>query len=84
MEGLLNQISQSPMTKTIIAEFDVPHQDGTYKVRKEVEVDNSEEKFKALKNADHILALYDKFNARLKTEQRDKKKAVQRMFDHRS
>lgn len=83
MEELLTHIRNIPLTKKELVPIDVKEGKITFKVDRWIDVDNSDEKFKALKNADNILTLYDKFAEKLKAEQRDEKRksGSRRLFD---
>lgn len=83
MEELLTHIRNIPLTRKELVPIDIKEGIRTIKVERWVDVDNSDEKFKALRNADNILSLYDKFAEKLKAEQREEKRksGSRRLFD---
>lgn len=85
MEEMLEHIRLIPLVKETLVDVEVPTKTGVRKEKKLMTVDNSEEKFSALKRAADLINLYDKFNERLKTEQREEKRkgGTRRIFDER-
>lgn len=86
MEGLLEYIHKIPLSKSVLVQLDVPDGNVMVKVEKWMDIDNSKEKFDALKRAEDILNLLSKLTLKMKEEQREEKKkgGSRRMFDKRN